>query len=278
MKIFGLDFTSAPRLTKPITCAKCSLKSNELRVEGFEIFSGFEGFERFLETIGPWVAGIDFPFGLPRQLIENLKWPLSWEDYVAKVKGMTRTEFVDLLTEYKSNRSNGDKEHRRITDIRAGSLSPMKLYGVPVGKMFFEGAPRILKSKAKVLPFIERYSDRIIIEAYPALVVRKFIGNTSYKSDDKRKQDNGRLEARCHIVDGIKSYLFTHYNLRLSISEEFSDIIISDHSGDRIDAVLAAIQAAWAYTKREDGFGIPEDVDRLEGWIIDPWTNRWGND
>lgn len=274
MKIFGLDFTSAPSRIKPITCAICSLDSEHLEIEGFETFPGFDGFERFLKTGGPWVAGIDFPFGLPRQLIENLKWPLSWGNYVAKVKGMTRNDFVDLLTEYKSNRPYGDKEHRRTTDKRAGSLSPMKLYGVPVGKMFFEGAPRILKSKATVLPFMERDSDRIIIEAYPALVARKFIGTSSYKSDDKRNQENGRLKARCNIVAGIKSNLFRHYNLRLSISEEFSEIIISDHSGDRIDAVLAAIQAAWAYTKREDGFGIPEDVDRLEGWIIDPWTNR----
>lgn len=43
-------------------------------------------------------------------------------------------------------RPPGDKEHRRVTDIAAGSISPQKIYGVPVGLMFFEGAPRLIKS------------------------------------------------------------------------------------------------------------------------------------
>jgi len=33
---------------------------------------------------------------------------------------------------------------------------------------------------------------------------------------------------------------------------------------------LCAIQAAWAWTKREDGYGEPNPVDPLEGWIADP--------
>jgi hypothetical protein len=50
------------------------------------------------------------------------------------------------LEVYRSHRPFGDKEHRRKTDIAASSISPQKLYGVPVGLMFFEGAPRLVKS------------------------------------------------------------------------------------------------------------------------------------
>jgi len=34
-------------------------------------------------------------------------------------------------------------------------------------------------------------------------------------------------------------------------------------------ALRYAIQAAWAWTMRESGYGAPFDADSLEGWIID---------
>ncbi|GLC37507.1 hypothetical protein PLESTM_000596700 [Pleodorina starrii] len=46
-----------------------------------------------------------------------------------------------------------------------------------------------------------------------------------------------------------------------------------DASGDTLDAVLAALQAAWAATRGPEGnWGAPEDVDPLEGWVTDPWV------
>jgi hypothetical protein len=38
----------------------------------------------------------------------------------------------------------------------------------------------------------------------------------------------------------------------------------------QLDALVCAIQAAWAWTRRDHGFGLPEHVDPLEGWIADP--------
>ena len=43
---------------------------------------------------------------------------------------------------------------------------------------------------------------------------------------------------------------------------------ITDPTGDKLDAFLGAVQAAWASTQPE--YGIPPDVNPLEGWIIDP--------
>ncbi len=44
--------------------------------------------------------------------------------------------------------------------------------------------------------------------------------------------------------------------------------LINDPTGDTLDALLACVQAAWA--SRQDSFGIPVEVDALEGWIVDP--------
>ena len=41
-------------------------------------------------------------------------------------------------------------------------------------------------------------------------------------------------------------------------------------SGDQLDALLCAVQAAWAYSQADDNFGIPVYCDSLEGWIVDP--------
>jgi hypothetical protein len=72
MKIYGLDFTSAPRLKKPITCAECELQPDRLAVRRITTLPGFDDFKQFLLRDGPWVAGIDFPFGQPSKLIDGL--------------------------------------------------------------------------------------------------------------------------------------------------------------------------------------------------------------
>jgi len=44
------------------------------------------------------------------------------------------------------------------------------------------------------------------------------------------------------------------------------DALTSDISGDRLDAVLCLVQAAWA--SRQPGHGLPGQVDPVEGWIL----------
>jgi len=45
---------------------------------------------------------------------------------------------------------------------------------------------------------------------------------------------------------------------------------IADYTGDKLDSVLCAIQAAWAYNRRATDYGVPQGVDPIEGWIVDP--------
>ena len=61
-------------------------------------------------------------------------------------------DFVQLLAGYRERRPEDDKQHLRSVDERANSRSPMMLYGVPVGRMFFQGAPRLVKSGASIIP------------------------------------------------------------------------------------------------------------------------------
>jgi hypothetical protein len=47
----------------------------------------------------------------------------------------------------------------------AGSISPQKLYGTPVALMFFEGAPRLLRSGVSIPHMHAGDPERMVVEA-----------------------------------------------------------------------------------------------------------------
>ena len=273
MRIYGLDFTSAPGERKPITCAVCELWRGVLQVEAVERYASFEGFTQLLQTGGPWIGGLDFPFGQPWKLLTDLSLPLAWAEYVTIIGGKGRQPFEAMINDYRPRQPVGHKEHERLTDSLANSRSPMKLANPPVARMFFEGATRLLDSPVSVLPCRElRGEQRIVVEAYPALVARRFAG--SYKSDTTKKQTPERYAARTAIVRGVVGQeMIDMFGFTVQMDEAQQQASIEDASGDTLDAVLCAIQAAWAYGNRNRGFGIParnHPVVRAEGWIVDP--------
>ncbi len=231
----------------------------------------FADFAAFLQLDGPWLAALDFPFGQPRQLIANLGWPTTWADYIRHIASMSKTEFEETLAQYRASRPVGNKLHLRVTDDYAKARSPMMLHRVPVGKMFFQGAPRLLASGVSILPCHPTLSDRIVVEGYPALVARKWLGKRVYKCDERGKQTEAHAQARRDLLAGLSSpALLTHYGLHLTISESMANTLIEEPMGDLLDALLCAIQAAWVYTQRDNGYGIPANCDKNEGWIVDP--------
>lgn len=182
-----------------------------------------------------------------------------------------RFGFRHALESYRENRDKGDKEHRRKTDVAAGSISPQKLYGVPVGLMFFEGAPRLVKAGITI-PYLQLGDpERTVIEAYPGVLARQIIGRRKYKNDTKSKQTMEQRKARYNILNNLSSESF---NSQYGIKVEAPDLLCEDPTGDHIDALLCAIQAAWAWKNRANKFGAPLSVDPLEGWIADPTVSK----
>jgi len=203
MRIRGIDFTSQPTRRKPLICIECTLDGDRLVVQALKEWITFNQFERALEEPGPWIAGIDFPFGQSRRFIETAGWPLQWPDYVAYASALGRNGFRDALERYRAGRPYGDKEHRRATDVAASSISPQKLYGVPVALMFFEGARRIAAANVTIPGLQAGDPERIVVEAYPGALARYLIGRTSYKHDNRRRQTSSQLHARLEIIDRL---------------------------------------------------------------------------
>ena len=267
MRIYGVDFTCAPRRAKPITIAVSLLRGNDLIVESVERVESFAAFEAFLQRPGPWIGGFDFPFSLPRELVRDLGWPASWNTLVAHCSSMTRLELRKALDAYRASRPAGRKYAHRATDLPAGSSSPMKLVNPPVALMFHEGARRLLAAGANIPHLLENGSSRVALEAYPGLLVRKQLGiRESYKADARREQTAARRAVRKRIIESLKA------GEPLGIRVELHETpMAEDGSGDLLDAVICAVQAAWA--ARRPRYGLPEDAPSGEGWILSAGTS-----
>ena len=273
MRVYGIDFTSSPGRRKPITCVAATLVECSLRIESLVSFECFDTFENFLKSPGPWIAAMDFPFGQPRKLRRNLDWPEDWAAIARLVGDMSPEAFERLLTEYRQPREPGDKHHRRDTDLVSGSQSPMTLYGVPVGKMFHRGVPLLERTRVNVIPCRPLNRDRYVVEGYPALVARRYIGRTKYKADDRRHQTPERAGARRELLGILQGpRLVEDFGIMLDLPAGLADEFEADASADRLDALLCAIQSAWSWTRRERGFGVPPGIDPIEGWVVDPAT------
>ena len=267
MKVYGVDFTCAPRRAKAITVAAGVLKKNLLHVEQVESLQTFTAFEAFLARPGPWIGGFDFPFSLPRELVRDLGWPAEWPQLVAHCAAMDRVAFRAALDRYRMSRPDGRKYAHRATDLPAGSSSPMKLVNPPVALMFHEGARRILSAGVHVPALSDGDPARVALEAYPGLLTRKQLGvRQSYKSDTRSEHTPARRAARNAILRALKNG--KPLGIELQASREIERLALDDGSGDTLDAIICATQAAWAWQRRASSYGLPPDAPAGEGWIV----------
>jgi hypothetical protein len=265
LSILGVDFTSAPRPRKPIMVARGRLVPGMFVLERLDALPDWAGFEELLAAPGPWIGGFDLPFGLPREAVRDLGWPLQWPALVRHCAMLGREAFRATLDRYRATRRVGDKYPHRATDRPAGAHSPVKLVNPPVGLMFLEGAPR-LAAAGVTIPGLHRGDPaRVAVEAYPGLAARAMT-RASYKSDEPRKQTPARRAVRALLVSRLTRD-GGPFGFRLEAPSELLRSLTRDATGDRLDAVLAAMQAAWCQRRRARGFGLPGDIDPLEGWI-----------
>jgi uncharacterized protein DUF429 len=277
VKVYGIDFTSAPSRRKPITVAQGVLCEGALAIQLVSPIASQAGFSDLLSCEGPWIAGLDFPFGQPRKYVVNIGWPAAWVDYVRHVGNMPKATFVSEMRAYQRGRPSGDIRHFRKVDRVAGACSPMQLDFIPVARMFYAGAPALLNCGCSVFPFFSTDHDhKVAIEAYPSLVARFCVQNSSYKNDDQKKQTSEQQSARQRIVKALNastelsSPIRQTYGTAVRLDKEQERAMVEDGTGDTLDAVLCALQAAWAYSRQEADFGMNWKCDPIEGWIADP--------
>ncbi len=268
-EIIGCDFSSRPSKQKSIVIARGSSSNGRFVLSKLERIATLDEFAGFLRAPGLWVGGFDLPFGLPRELVQSLGWPTDWLACIRHYASLSRDDIRAQFAAFCDARPVGGKFAHRATDGPAGSSPSMKWVNPPVAYMLHAGVPLLLDAGAHLPGLHEGDTGRVALEAYPGLLARECIGSRSYKSDDKAKQTPERLIARKDIIHALEMG-HTRLNLRLKLSHAQRDTLIADASGDSLDAVLCAVQAAWAQGQHAAGhprYGLPE-FDGLEGWIV----------
>jgi hypothetical protein len=263
--IAGVDFTSRPRRAKPITVALGHVAQGVVQLERIDAQVDFEAFTRWLRTPGPWLAVLDLPFGLPRELVIALGWPTRWPALMQHVASLSRAEVRTTFAAFCDARPKGGKFAHRATDMPAGSSPSMKWVNPPVAYMLHAGVPLLIEAGVHLPRLHAGDEARVVLEGYPGLLARELIGRRSYKSDERRRQTPDRLIARKDIVDALEQGR-TRLGLRLKLSHALRARLIEDASADALDAVLCLMQAGWASV--QPAFGLPDAVDPLEGWIV----------
>jgi hypothetical protein len=267
MLLLGCDFSSTPTRRKPVLLALGEESGARVQLTRIERFETLAAFGEWLRQPQEWIGGFDFPFGLPRALVEHLGWPTDWRACMAHYAGLTRPQIRETFAAYCAGRPAGSKFAHRRFDKRAGSSPSMKWVNPPVAYMLHAAVPLLLQAGVHIPGLHEGDPRRVALEAYPGLLARELIARRSYKSDEKAKQTADRLIARKDLITALEQGR-SRLGLRLKLTHAQRDALAEDASGDSLDAVLCLVQAAWAARQGAPRYGLPEDLDPLEGWIV----------
>ena len=268
--LLGCDFSSSPSRRKPIVLALGERRGSRVVLAGLQRFETLADFGHWLAEPRCWVGGFDLPFGLPRELVQQLGWPLQWQACMRHYQSLTRAQIRDAFVGFCAARPVGGKFAHRATDGPAGSSPSMKWVNPPVAYMLHAGVPLLLDAGVHLPGLHAGDPQRVALEAYPGLLAREVLGRRSYKSDTRAQQTPERLLARKDLITGLEQGC-TRLDLQLKLSHAQRDALADDASGDSLDAVLCLLQAAWAERAQAAGdarYGLPADMDALEGWIV----------
>ena len=279
-ELVGCDFSSSPSKKKPIVVAFGHLSNGCVRVSRLEKIQSLAAFSQWLQEPACWLGGFDLPFGLPRELVETLQWPVQWEKCIEHFASLSREQVRSTFSDFCNARPVGGKFAHRATDGPAGSSSSMKWVNPPVAFMLHAGVPRMLAAGVHMVGLQANKNEcfegpkapaqRTALEAYPGMLARETLAHRSYKSDAKAQQTPERLIARKDLITALE-HGQSRLRLRLKLTHAQRDVLVEDASGDSLDAVLCLIQAAWAQGRYLDGderYGLPVGMDGLEGWIV----------
>ncbi|MCJ0765097.1 DUF429 domain-containing protein [Variovorax terrae] len=265
--LVGCDFSSRPMARKTIVLAQGSASGGRIVLSKMERFASLDDWAQWLGQPGPWIGAFDFPFGLPRELVEQLGWPRTWEACMRHYAALSREQIRATFAAFCDARPVGKKFAHRACDVPAGASPSMKWVNPPVAYMLHAGVPRLLAAGVHLPGLHAGDRARVALEGYPGLLAREVLGRRSYKSDDRAQQTPERLIARKDLITALE-HGQTRLGLRLKLSHAQRDALAADASGDSLDAALCLLQAAWAQQQGAPRYGLPEGLDPLEGWIV----------
>jgi hypothetical protein len=257
-RIFGVDFSGAAKAGNLIWLAEAEATAKGLAViscrpaaslpgSGAERQTALAALRNFIAATPDAIFGCDFPFSLPRALIDEANWPTF-------IAGFSHRD-ADAFRDHFRKRADG-REAKRDCDKLA--RTPWCAYNLRLRHQTFHGLgallrPLILADQAVVLPMQPPRGDRPwLIETCPASLLISIGHRPPYKG---RKQRDIRA--------GLVSELVRRKLFR-PLPAEIHHTVIDNAGGDALDSILAAVASAAALKRIEAG---ERDGDSLEGWV-----------
>lgn len=237
-RVHGVDFSGAKDAGRKVWVASGTLGGDVLRIEdcrpaeylaggGRDRASCLQALVDFIEGQPDAAVGLDFPFGLPRELVKDG----SWETFIA---GFSRR--YETAEDFKEScfQAAGGGELKRRTDRE--SRTPFSAYNLRLYKQTFYGirdvlAPLIERAAARVLPMQKPDVGKpSVLEICPASTLRREGLSLSYKGRSPK-----HLEGRRLILQSLEP--------RVVVPEGIARKALDDHKGDVIDSIIAAYAA-----------------------------------
>ncbi len=242
-RIYGIDFSGAKDAGKKIWITVGLIKGDGLHIEDCRRASDFlhTGKERdlCLAALRDFIAGekdcafgIDFPFGLPRELMKENR----WEDFILAFPGYYQGPGGPEEFRKECWKAAQGRELKRVTDKE--SKTPFSPYNLRVYRQTYYGLrdmlhPLVRENLARVLPMqIAMSSNPRILEICPASTLKRLLKLKKLYSYKGRTPDH--KAARSRILEALEKK-----NVAFSEQALFASVI-EDNEGDALDSIIAA--------------------------------------
>lgn len=264
-RVHGVDFSGAQNAGKLIWVSSCVIDAGLLQVEacrpaaelprsGRDLGRALAALRDFISTSRDCAFGLDFPFGLPHQVVGERNWRDFLDSFTQSYPRPDefRQACVDAALE-----ATGRKELKRLTDEE--SNTPFSPYNRRIYKQTYFGirevlAPLVRRKQACVLPMQRPESGKAwLLEVCPASSLKRMgLYGKKYKEKSPRPRH-----------DILSAY---ETSTSPSIPATIRSRMLSDSGGDALDSLVAAT-AVLAALPNLAHLGRDKPEYALEGYV-----------
>ena len=234
-RIYGVDFSGARDAGRKVWIAGGYVADDELVVEDCRSAADrfgttdrtavFEELRGFVREHPDCLFGFDFPFGLPRGVVDGDEWTTVIDGFVDR--------FADPAHLRETCTEDGDGHRLRATDALAGAMCP---YNIRIQYQTYYGVgavlhPLVTDHGIPVSPMTNPEADpRGLVEVYPAATLARYgLHRDGYKEATERATTR-----RTRNLEGLVE------RADLRTADSLRETVAADDEGDALDSIVAA--------------------------------------
>ncbi len=262
-RIIGIDFSGGAQAGRKIWIAVGRVEGATLLIE--DSFRGealpdsgrdrarcLAALRAYIRSVGEALIGLDFPFSLPRELLEDSR----WEPFIRSFPDRFGTP--QAFRHFCLTAGRG-RELKRLTDLE--SKTPFSPYNLRLYRQTYFGlreviGPLVNDRAARVLPMQTGRSGRPrLIEICPASTLKRLAWYRPYKGTAIKHR-----QARAAILQSLSRE-------GVQLAGQLKPIVLAEPEGDALDSVIAAWATYRALPLIDRGEDRAKRIYRLEGYV-----------